>query len=157
MKTVIVAAARTVLCALLLFSLAPSAAARQQRFRGKREARPYTQRLPPVDKVELLKLEKREMWAEGDGVEATKTLEGAEARRVASLWRTQYYTPAAAICHYPPFAIKFYSKDRLLAYASLCWECDNISFITPRLGDRQGFVGGSRQGKALLRLFRDAF
>jgi len=29
-------------------------------------------------------------------------------------------------CHVPPFGLRFFSGDRLLCEASICWRCNNI-------------------------------
>jgi hypothetical protein len=143
-------------CLLLLSSLSPIGEAQSRRFRGNKEAKPYTVSLPAVDKVELLSLgQQAEMW---DGkIVASKTLDGGEARKVAALWRAQNYRSISAICHYPAFGIRFYAQGRLLAFATLCWECDNIGFIAPRLDRTQGFDGEGKKGQELLRIFRAAF
>ncbi len=128
----------------------------QSRFPGNKEAKPYTVNLQSVDKVELLELQRKgDVW--NGGIKSTKTLEGVEAQKVASLWRSQTYLPYSAICHLPAYAIKFYSQDKLLVYATLCWECDNIRFKTPDLTQTQGFGGGDKKGQRLLGVFRKAF
>ena len=116
----------------------------------------YTRRLPSVDRVELQTLKSHEMLIES--VQATKVMEGADARRIASLWRRQKYRSFSADCHYPAYGIKFYSRGKLLLYASVCWQCDNIAFIEPKGRYRpQGFDGTSRAGKELLELFEKSF
>jgi hypothetical protein len=115
----------------------------------------YTRRLPRIDKVELQKLKASEMWI--DSIEATKVIEGIEARAVAVLWRTQRYRSISADCHYPAYGIKFYARGKVVLYASLCWQCNNIAYIEPKLGATQGFDGESSKGKELLELFSKAF
>lgn len=115
----------------------------------------YKSKLPRIDKVELQKLKTREMWFES--IEATKFIEGSEAQAIATLWRTQNFTSISAMCHYPAFGIKFYSRGKVILYASLCWECDNILVMEPTREDRQGFKGGSRKGQELLKVFTSAF
>ncbi|MDQ1636806.1 MAG: hypothetical protein QOF62_145 [Pyrinomonadaceae bacterium] len=115
----------------------------------------YTRRLPPVDRVELQKVQPSELGIKA--VEAVKILEGREAAAVAALWRTQNFRSSSADCHQPPFAIKFYSHGKLLLYASLCWECDNIDFPEPGNLGSQGFRGSSRKGQELLNMLRKSF
>lgn len=111
---------------------------------------PHTHNLPEVDKVELFKLKKRgDLWT-GEFT-AQKTVVQNEAEKVAQLWRKQYFDPVSPICHNPGYAIKFYNQDKLLVYATLCWECDNIEFLTPKLEKRVGFDGGGIKGQELLR------
>jgi hypothetical protein len=144
---------RAILSLVLLMHAGAAAAAKPARV--NREAVPYTVRLPAVDRVELEAYEVAEMDIKS--VKATKVLEGAEARAFAALWRRQDYKPGSAACHYPFVGVKFYSKGRLIAHASVCWMCDNIDFLTPRLRHRQSFVGGSRRGKELGAAFARAF
>ncbi len=145
---------RRAILSLLLFTQAGAAAAAKPA-RVNREAVPYTVRLPAVDRVELEAYEVAEMSIQS--VKATRALEGAEARAFAALWRRQDYRRGSAACHYPFVGVRFYSGGRLVAHASVCWMCDNISFMTPRLRANQGFVGGSRRGKELADAFARAF
>ena len=144
---------RTLFVVIVLVQLGLTLAAKPSPV--NREAIRYTLRLPAVDKIELQKLKPEGRTFEA--VEATKVIEGDEARAVASLWRKQDYRSIAAICHYPAFGIKFYAKGELIAHASLCWDCDNIVFLTPKLKAKQGFTGDSKRGKELLDVFSQAF
>jgi hypothetical protein len=79
---------------LLALFIVPGVVGQTPRFRGPKEFLPYTRNLPRIDKIELLELElKDDRWA-GE-VAASKVLKGAEAQKVASLWRRQTYTPPA--------------------------------------------------------------
>ena len=145
-----------VTCLLVILLAVSVGFSQKRRFAGNREARPFTRDLPAIEKVELLKLKTQgDLW-QGE-VEAAKIVEGAEAQRLASLWRAQTYLPDSAICHNPGYGIKFYSGDKVIVYASLCWECDNIGFITPDLKRTQGFGGRDEKGQRLLQVFREAF
>jgi hypothetical protein len=145
---------------LLIFLLAlcvvPAVVGRTQRFRGPKEFLPYTRNLPRIDKIELLKLElKNDQW---DGeITASKILKGNEAQRVASLWRRQTYTSNVSACHEPAYAIKFYHREKLITYASVCWSCNSIFFIEPNLHRTQSFAGGDKRGEQLSEIFRLAF
>jgi hypothetical protein len=145
-----------VLIFLLVLFVVPGVVGRTQRFRGPKEFLPYTRNLPRIDKIELLKLElKDDRW--NGKVEAGKVLKGAEAQKVASLWRRQTYTSSLAACHEPAYAIKFYYRERLIGYASVCWSCNSIFFITPNLHRTQSFLGGNERGEQLSEIFRLAF
>jgi hypothetical protein len=125
---------------------------------GRKEYLPYTRNLPRVDRVEFLKLKlagEKEQW--DGGILATKVLNGAEAQRIASLWRRQTYTSSMGACHNPAYAIKFYFRGKLLAYATICWSCNNIFMITPKLTMTQSFRGYDRKGERLSELFDSAF
>lgn len=111
---------------------------------------PYLGGLPEIDKVELFKLEKNgDLWT--GKFTAQKALNGAAAKQVAQLWRTQSYSGNDVICHNPGYAIKFYQQEKLLVYATLCWDCDNIEFITPKEEQYVAFDGKGKQGQALLQ------
>jgi hypothetical protein len=145
-----------VLTSLLMLCIVPAVAGRTPRFLGHKEFLPYTKNLPAVYKIELLKLQlKDERW--NGEIEATKVLKGAEARMVAALWRRQAYTGSLAACHEPAYAIKFYSRRKLIAYASVCWSCNNMYFIKPNLHRTQSFLGGNKRGEQLSEIFRLAF
>jgi hypothetical protein len=115
----------------------------------------YTKRLPRVDKVEFQKLQPREIGV--GSIESVKIVEGRPAEAIATLWRTQNFRSISPECHQPAYAIKFYAHGRLLLYASLCWDCNNIDFIEPTLHASQGFNGSSRKGQELLSLLRRSF
>ena len=145
-----------VLTLLLVLCIVPGVVGRTPRFRGRKEFLPYTRNLPAIDKIELLKLKLRDDRWDGE-IAASKVLKGAEAQRVASLWRRQTYTSSLSACHEPAYAIKFYSRERLIAYASVCWSCNSIFFITPNLHRTQSFAGGNKRGEQLSEIFRLAF
>ena len=115
----------------------------------------YTRRLPQIDRVELQKVQSGELGI--GSILATKIIEGKQAQTFAALWRMQKFRSMVPDCHQPGFAIKFYARGKLLLYASLCWDCDNIEFLEPRLGGYQGFNGSSRKGRALLALLQNSF
>jgi len=145
-----------VLTILLVLFIVPGVMGQTPRFRGPKEFLPYTRNLPRIDKIELLKLELKDDRWDGE-VAALKVLKGAEAQKVASLWRRQTYTSSLSACHEPAYAIKFYSRERLIAYASVCWSCNSIFFITPNLHRTQSFLGGNARGEQLSEIFRLAF
>ena len=143
-------------CALTLLlglCIVPGVVGRTPRFPGRKEFLPYTRNLPVIDMIELFKLRLRDDRWDGE-IAASKVLKGAEAQRVASLWRRQTYTSSLAACHEPAYAIKFYSHNRLIAYASVCWFCNSIFFITPNLHRTQSFAGGNKRGEQLSEIFR---
>ena len=145
-----------VLISLLVLCFAPAVTGQTPRFRGPKEFLPYTRNLPRIDKIELLKLELKDDRWDGE-ITASKVLQGAEAQKVASLWRRQTYTANLSACHEPAYAIKFYHHERLIAYASVCWSCNSIFFITPDLHHTQSFAGGDKRGEQLSEIFRLAF
>ena len=143
-----------ILTLILLFAAGVSA--QTSPFHGLKEARPFTRNLPRIDRVELMHLKlEGDLWR-GE-ILATKVLTDTEAQSVATLWRDQTYLPGYPVCHFPPYAIKFFAQDKLLAYATICWACNDIYFLTPRIEKPQQFGAGDRKGKQLLALFRKAF
>jgi hypothetical protein len=149
-----------VLTFLLVLFIVPGVVGRPAgqtpRFRGPKEFLPYTRNLPRIDKIELLKLELKDDRWNGE-VAASRVLKGAEAQKFASLWRRQTYTSSLSACHEPAYAIKFYYREKLIAYASVCWSCNSIFFITPNLQRTQSFLGGNERGEQLSEIFRLAF
>ena len=141
---------------LLISCVAPSVVGMTPGFRGRKEFLPYTRRLPSIDKIELLKLELKDDRWDGE-IAGSKVLMGAEAQKVASLWRRQTYTSNTSACHEPAYAIKFYYRGKLIAYASVCWACNSMFFITPNLHRTQSFAGGDKRGEQLSEIFRLAF
>ena len=145
-----------ILIFLLVLCIVPAVVGQTPSFRGRKEFLSYTRNLPRIDKIELLKLElKDDRW---DGkITTSKVLQGDEARRVASLWRRQTYTSNLSACHEPAYAIRFYYHEKLIGYASVCWSCNSIFFITPNLHRTQSFAGGDKRGEQLSEIFRLAF
>jgi hypothetical protein len=117
---------------------------------------PHTRNLPQVDKVELLKLKKQgDAWT-GE-IAGRKSVVRDEAERVAQLWRKQTFVSDSPICHTPGYAVKFYNRDKLLVYATLCWDCNNIEFLTPKLEKYVGFDGRGAKGQELLKYLQNTF
>jgi hypothetical protein len=122
-----------------------------------RKTIPYTKRLPSVDKVELMRVGSISEGGDIRSIAETKSIEGRQARLIASVWRSQMWNLRfTAECHEPPYAIKFYSGDRLVLYASICWACHDIVILQPTITG-QGFNAESRSAKALLKFFTLAF
>jgi hypothetical protein len=112
--------------------------------------------LPTIDKVSLFKLKATgDVW--NREIDSSKTLTGKEAQDVAALWRRQIYRQYQVACHLPAYGIRFYSGEKLLVQASVCWECNNIGFQTPDMNGTQYFEGDGKLGQQLLNVFRKAF
>jgi hypothetical protein len=147
----------SLILSMFLFSCTQPAVDGQSRhFGGLKEYLPYTRDLPAVEKVELLKLTQKDDHWNGE-ISNTKTFKGAEARKIASLWRRQTYNSSAAACHEPAYGIKFYAHGKLIAYASICWSCNNMFFLTPKSTRTQSFEGYNKKGEQLSEVFRLAF
>jgi hypothetical protein len=130
--------------------------AQTRRFQGNKEARLFTQKLPAIDKVELVKF-KIYGGAKDSEIEITKTLKGSKAKNTASLWRNQVFRRYMSACHNPAYGIKFYSRGKLIVFASVCWDCNTIGFEKPYINNTQYFDGKGKKGQQLLRIFTSAF
>src|SRR5947207_13900668 len=84
----------------------------------------FTRRLPRIDKVELQKVSAREIGI--DHVVASREIKGADAQRIARLWRGQHWSRMGFACHQPGYALKFIWNGKMLFYASVCWDCHNV-------------------------------
>jgi hypothetical protein len=95
--------------------------------------------LPPVDRVEVLRLGKAtKEVADGYRIHPYKfkftapildrrVLLQDDAREVADLWRhCDFNTGGGALCHDPPYALRFYQGNHLVSEASVCWVCGNF-------------------------------
>lgn len=112
---------------LSLFQSADAAGIRpDQRNRNPRFRAPVLQN---IDKVELLKVQKREPWEEG---KVFKTLEGQEAQDLAALWRQQRFPRYSGSCFEPQFGIKFYLKGGIVLHTVVCFDCGTAMFYVPK-------------------------
>lgn len=142
-------------CALtLLFCTASTGVA--QRSLTKKQARLYLRNLPAVDKVELERFGS-DPKVRDNPVVARKFIEGAQARKLAALWRVQAYGPDRSACHEPGYAVRFFVKGKELVHASVCWACNNILFSTTDFLGGLHFEGESKNGQKLEQFFRAAF
>ncbi len=129
----------------------------RKRLEINRKTLPYTKRLTPVDKVELIKIGNTSELGDIRSIAATKIVEDKQARAIANIWRSQAFDlNYSGMCHEPPYAIKFYDRGKVVLYASICWACSNIVTLEPVISG-QGFNSDSRAAKTLLRIFTEAF
>ena len=82
------------------------------------------------------------------------TLKNAEAERIAGLFRAvkqYYFAPGvgASFCHSPPYLYRFYSGDKLLGEASVCWECHNLIVGPPDKRTAMYFKKNEKEVKQL--------
>lgn len=122
----------------------------------KRQARQYVSNLQAVDKIEISQFDSNPEVRDHEVV-GRQVVEGARARKLAALWRTQAYAPDRSICHDPAYAVRFYAKGKELFYASLCWGCNNILFFAPDFIGGLHFEGESKNGERLYEMFQEAF
>lgn len=86
--------------------------------------------LPEIDAVEVVDLEDVEPLSPSGYMSAATSapfvrVTGNDAKVIAVLWRS---VPAGsqARCHTPPFGLRFFLGEKLVAEASLCWMCNNV-------------------------------
>jgi hypothetical protein len=129
----------------------------RKRLEINRKTLPYTKRLRPVDRVQLVKIGSTSEGGDIRSISSAKIVEGQQAQAIASMWRSQAFDlNYSAACHEPPYAIKFYSRGKVVLYASICWGCSNIVILEPVVSG-QGFNSRGKAGKALLHIFTEAF
>jgi hypothetical protein len=123
----------------------------------KRAPLRLTKKLPPIDKVKMVKVIPSEIGIKS--VVAKKTIKGKEAEVFAALWRSQTFLLYSPECHTPGFVVKLFSKGNLIVEASLCWECNTIDFFTPQLPGAfyQGFQGDNKKGQEMLDFLQKVF
>ena len=86
--------------------------------------------LPPIDAVDVVDLsdvdaDRVEEYMDAAANAPSIRVSGAEATRIAALWR-ELPPGEQARCHIPPFGLRFYSGGRLISRGSICWRCNNI-------------------------------
>ena len=109
-----------------------------------------------IDKVELLSIQSR--MGNIEKVDATKLVVGKEIKKIVNIWKKQRFEGySAAACHHPPYAIKFYSKGKVVLFASVCWMCHNITFIVPQVKTWIRFSSRSKEAMMLREIFQKAF
>ena len=112
--------------------------------------------LRKIDKVELMSIESR--MGNIEAVDATRFIEGKEAQNILRIWRKQKFSGySAAACHQPPYAIKFYAKGKVVLFATICWQCHNVTFIVPNIESWVEFASDSKDAKIFKEIFQKAF
>ncbi|MDB6153581.1 MAG: signal peptide protein [Chthoniobacteraceae bacterium] len=125
-----------------------------------RDIAPCTYNLPDPDVVELHLFEPPPPGpnAGRDPLKTkiidTRRFTGAEARRIAQLWRDQDWVGFGASCHDPAYGITFYRDGRKLFFCSICFSCSNI-YIYGAQSDTAGFNHEDRAYKPLRKIFKD--
>lgn len=119
-------------------------------------------RLSVVDEVEILALGGEVAVGTTDsfspdigpptGTVARRTVRGAEAEAIASLWRDIRFDQSfAALCHQPHYALRFRSHGKLVFETSVCWKCSTYSLPVGIFGHTlYGFDAKSDQAQKLL-------
>jgi len=116
--------------------------------------------LPEIDAVEVVDLEEVEPFSGDEYMSAATSapsvrVSGNAAQTIAELWRR---LPAGfqARCHDPPFGLRFFLGQELVAEASLCWECNNVLGGTWEGSFWFAFDGAAPLSRELLATLRAA-
>ncbi|MEP6668063.1 MAG: hypothetical protein ABJF10_02860 [Chthoniobacter sp.] len=124
-----------------------------------RDIGPYTYNLREADAVELHRFEDSPEAKEPEDpskmkIVDTKRFTGAEAARIAQLWRDQDWVGFGASCHEPVYGITFYRGDQKLFFGSICFGCQNV-YLYGGKTDTAGFNRESRAYPVLRSLFKE--
>ena len=132
----------------------------------------YTEAFPDVDRIELYTLllerkvrdEKLEASSSNEKfkigssngfggsdvfveVAAHVTIDGKKCKVITDAWRSMTFQPNGALCHVPPYGIRFFRNEKLLFETTVCWKCHN--FYMPEIDSQSGEM------KLLLYGFKD--
>ena len=146
----------------------------------------YTESFPNVDRIELFTLDLDHRHKEkapddptqerfqiggkqgfGGGetfeifveVVSKVTIDGKKCKDMTDAWRSLSFQPNGALCHTPPYGVRFYRENKLLFETTICWECHNFYLpeIDPKTGEMKlqlfGFKNDSH-AKKLLAIFQ---
>jgi hypothetical protein len=117
--------------------------------------------LPTITTVEVILLQgiaanRVDQYVQNATGKPSITLDGAAAQRIADLWR-KLPPGEQARCHVPRYGLCFYTGERVVCQASVCWECNNL------VGEAEGrelhyeFDGKHSTSQELLTEVRKAF
>lgn len=155
-----------VAAATLLVSVSPAVLAyvfrEMPQEREFRIIKQQTLELPAIDRVEILRVEEPTKRPSGSDfivqpyidfagyapILQSKTVTGHDAQQLAKLWRSRTFGGSGALCHEPPYALRFFRGNRLVFETSVCWECFNCFVATGRGGYR--WLGFADENEELL-------
>jgi len=87
-----------------------------------------------------------------------ETLTGADAEKLAALWRSQAFgSDYQALCHHPGYGFRFYRGSSLQFETSVCFHCSN--FYVTALGESGwwGFDTGTGSARDFLARLQEIF
>jgi hypothetical protein len=116
--------------------------------------------LPEVDAVEVVDLQDVEALSPSAYMSAAVAapfvrLTGNAAKAIAALWRS-LPSGSQARCHLPPLGLRFFLGEKLVAEASVCWECNNVYGGTWEGSFGFEFDGEAAPSRELLATLRTA-
>lgn len=87
---------------------------------------------------------------------SSKILSDKDAEAFASIWRKVLRGNGAG-CIVPAYRIRFYTKDKLILEADVCFHCHNLALKRDTEGNSQiwGFNADSKSGQALLAKLKE--
>jgi hypothetical protein len=145
----------------------------------------YTEAFPEVDRIELYTLvldpKHKDAVPEGGSRERFKlgssggfggakssdvyvdvdlhvTIDGKKCKEITDAWRSLSFQPNGALCHVPPYGVRFYRENNLLFETTVCWKCHNFYMpeIDPKTGEMNLLLYGFKNdthAKKLLSIF----
>jgi hypothetical protein len=117
----------------------------------------YTTHLWNVDIVELLTLDSKGSNQKPPILDIHQ-LGLNDAKEFLKVWNSLKYDPSfSKRCHGPVFGVRFYRQGKMLAYASICWKCNNIRITGPGVKLSQGFDTKDPEAEKLLTIFKTTF
>ncbi|MCA9190562.1 MAG: hypothetical protein KDB03_02320 [Planctomycetales bacterium] len=66
------------------------------------------------------------------------TIKGNRCKAIVETWRHLSFRENGALCHTPPYGLRFYREDKLLFETTICWECHN--FNIPEFDEESGQI-----------------
>jgi hypothetical protein len=119
--------------------------------------------LVPIGRVEVYAIDREESLRGDRGsrdaqilgykIVAGRSVEGDDARQIASLWRGFRFGGMGYGCHEPPYGLRFIGNaGDMIFETTVCWACCNVSL--PRSG-YCGFGRGTTNPEDLLDLLDD--
>ncbi len=117
--------------------------------------------LPRVSRVQIVDLHRIEANRVSETMRIaddapTVALEGERAECIASLWR-RLPADEQYRCHIPPYGLRFWTDEKLILQASICWECNNIFGDVDGVKFSYQFNGKAPASQQLLVEAREAF
>lgn len=84
------------------------------------------------------------------------TIYGKKCAEITDTWRSLTFQPNGALCHAPPYGLRFYRNDKLLFETTVCWKCHNFYMpeMDPRTGEAKLLLYGFKEDSASRKLLR---
>jgi hypothetical protein len=108
-----------------------------------------TTKLPAVDSVIVCTIDEANqsqdtgvpvrLEGESAGILDSAKLIGTDAEQLATMWRGLEFGGMGAMCHYPVYGLRFFSRGKLFLEATLCWQCGNCYLMSDGKFDSVGF------------------